>query len=152
MTSTTEPDPNSYLAENVNLPDMTGSTGLDSDFLVSNDDTCDVQYVNYPQLLGKVRRRGASCKTPTTGEDQGSNEPTEQSLFDSNEISDFRIFRMYPKIPDLCPARIFGASNTPVCKDISSGEYLQIVGVLPITLLDVNARLSISCLWSWHQG
>ena len=114
---TTQPAPNLFLDEDVTLNPM-----LDSEpsFFLSNnifcDDYNDNANANDFEFFGKFRRRD-SCSSLGMGEDVPSGGSNQEPQFDLEKLIQFlqRPIPVFEASPDICPARMYGSSNTPVC-------------------------------------
>lgn len=112
---TTQPEPNLFLDEDVALNPMLESE--QSSFL-SNNIFCDDYSANANdfEFFGKFRRRDP-CSSLVMGPDVppiGSNQETQ---FDLDRLIQFlqRPTPSFEASPEICPAKIYGSSNTPVC-------------------------------------
>lgn len=131
--SLTELDPDWFSADDVDLDQMAGSS---SSFLFAGESGCDLAYFDDAQLLGKVRRE-AACKVPV-GQVKDADDSDKKDPFDFSQFSaSVQSLKMFGKFFEICPVYIFGASNTPVCKDETPGDVLRTTGESSVTLLNV---------------
>ena len=133
--SFTAPDPSVSLADN-NIWDPGSLLSLNdnpdqsvdplSSSLLAGDMACDMSQLDETRLFDKVQR-GESCKVPSEGGDPMMSSP------DHNDEPTGDIHRevLAPYVQenyDVCPEKIFGLSNVPVCKDEAMAKDFVQVG------------------------
>lgn len=116
-------DNNGPWSANDFLPDSDYSSQLvetNSDSLLSGLGAC-FGLADDGQLWGKVRR-GESCRSPPVGQTEKPNQPMEFNPYASVLSKALR------RNEEICPFRIFGYSNIPVCKGLAEVEDFQPIG------------------------
>ena len=136
-----EPDPGSSLDETSLIP----IDDLNPSFLsVDGDIACDSSNAEYPQLFGKVRRRGDSCRTSPTGQTGGGSTPSDNEEIPSDLgfgkfSTDLLLRKSFPEDFQICPMRRFHSSNIPVCKVPLPEDVFSVLGKPWVNLRRVTA-------------
>lgn len=90
----------------------------DPSSFLSNNFFCDDNSFNANdfQLFGKIRRR-ASCSTLLAAEAVQQGGSNQDTYIDLDKLVQFlqRPLPVFEKLPDICPSKLYGLSNTPVC-------------------------------------
>lgn len=122
--------------------------GTDSTFLLGSDFGCDISDADNTPLFSKVRRR-ESCPDPFVGQaetpDQPKDDPNAPNNDDAPRLNPYAaVLKEYLfRNPLICPMKVFGLSNVPVCKlDADVNDFEQ-VGMNVFNIRDVIPRTSL---------
>lgn len=146
LPSLPEPEPSPFLAD----IDLNQIAEPDSSLLAAGENACDGSDASKPQLFGKVRRRGDSCRGPPVGKVEGvlrkpgdGDEPGDLGF---TEFAAGRrlLLSVFQKDFEICPRSKFKASNIPVCKLPVPADVFPVLGVLWVSLRDVTPRTFLS--------
>lgn len=134
-------DSNLFLADDVNLNQVTGSS-----ILLADDNSCDLGDADDIQLFGKVRRQPL-CWTSPEGQAIRRKKPKKD-----DELSNLRFFYTDQMVLDLseamCPPYIFGTSILPVCLNTLSGHIVPVPGQFWFDLQDVSGTSANDPYWT----
>lgn len=127
--------------------------GTESSFLLGSDFGCDISDAENTSLFGKVRRR-KSCPVPFVGQaenpDQSKHDPNAPSSGNTPRPNSYAavLNEFLFRNPTICPSRVFGLSNIPVCKLDAEVDDFEQVGVNVFNIRDVIPRMSLYNLFS----
>lgn len=143
--SPVESDPSSVFADT--YPNQVAPP--DPSFFIAGDTACDSSDAADPQLFGKIRRRGDTCKSPPVGEAVGhSRQPGDSDQLPDLGFTNFATARrtktVFPTNYDVCPYARFLGANIPVCKEPNPQDISQLPGVTWFNLRDV-----VPCTICW---
>jgi hypothetical protein len=120
------------------------SFNQDPSFSLADDSFCDTNDADYIQSLGKKRREN-SCRAPPVGQTEQSDEPK----WDFNRFFiEKQSLTLFPEDLEICPPKIFGTSNTPLCKNLVMGQFYSPKGQKWVNLFDVEPRTWMKMIYS----